>query len=78
METTYTVEVLNRHNSMLFSEENVAVGQRHVVSGVPRQAIYFTDLPYSTDQHLKYAFRHWMGGIDDFPQAWMDLRATLQ
>ena len=70
----YTVKLLNRNTSMLFPQENIPAGERHFVSGVPRHAIYFTDLPYSTDQHLTYAFRHWIGGMDDlYPQAWMDL-----
>ena len=69
----YTVKLLNRNTSMLFPQENIPAGERHFVSGVPRHAIYFTDLPYSTDQHLTYAFRHWIGGMDDlYPQAWMD------
>ena len=81
METTYTVDLLNhRHHKntmLLFPEETIADGHRHVVSGVPRQAISFTDVPYSTDQHLPYAFRHWIGGLQHcFPIAWMDLRDT--
>ena len=35
--------------------------QMHVVTGVPRAAIRFTDRAYSTDQHLENAFRHEIG-----------------
>ena len=38
---------------------------------VPRTAILFVDTPYSTDMHLKGAFRHEIGIPDDiFPERW--------
>jgi len=43
----------------------------HFVSHIPRQAIRFVDKPYTTDQHLPNAFRHFIGIPDDiFPPSW--------
>ena len=72
----YTVELLNRSDeiAMQNTEENIPEGERHVVSGLPREAIHFADKRYSTDQHLQYAFRHEIGLAEGtFPEAWMDL-----
>jgi hypothetical protein len=41
------------------------------VKGVPRRAISFVDKPYTTDVHLKHAFRHEIGIPDEiFPERW--------
>jgi hypothetical protein len=40
---------------------------------VPRNAINFVDLPYTTDMHLKTVFRHELGIPEEtFPNAWRD------
>ena len=44
------------------------------VSEVPREAIKFFDLPYTTDLHLRRAFRHTIGLPDEMlPPAWRNL-----
>ena len=44
------------------------------IKDVPRHAIEFVSQPYSSDQHLKTAFRHSIGIPDDiFPSKWMNL-----
>jgi hypothetical protein len=62
----YTVRIRNRAPASV-------VPKMHVVSKVPRQAIRFYNQPYTTDTHLPYAFRHWIG-LDEgvFPEAWLD------
>jgi SET domain len=63
----YTVQIKNRHGSP-------SIPNRHLVSKVPRPAIRFTDRIYTTDQHLPYAFRHWIGLANEIlPNAWKDL-----
>ena len=48
------------------------------VSNVPRKAMKFFDLPYTTDIHLKGAFRHPIGIPDEMvPDSWKD-RPRLQ
>jgi hypothetical protein len=72
----YTVEMLNRqfHPKQRSEAEEIPLGERHIVMGVPREAIYFSNKPYTTDQHLQYAFRHEMGLPEGtFPPAWMDI-----
>jgi hypothetical protein len=59
---TYTVEV--------FDEEDGASQTR---SGVPREMITMVDAPYTTDWHMRSAFRHYIGLPDDmFPDAWLN------
>ena len=44
------------------------------VDDVPREAIYFMNKPYTSDQHIESAFRHTIHIPDDmFPTKWMDL-----
>ena len=44
------------------------------VDDVPREAIYFVNKPYTSDQHIESAFRHMIHIPDDmFPKNWMDL-----
>jgi hypothetical protein len=50
-------------------EDSVPVHRR----GVPRRAISFVDAPYTTDMHLKHAFRHDIQIPSAlFPPAWKD------
>ena len=72
----YTVEMLNPHSATIESMGRIPRGERHIVTEMPREAICFTDKPYSTDQYLATAFRHEIGlpeGV--FPTAWMDLKS---
>lgn len=49
------------------------VPKMHIVKGVPRPAIRFTDKIYTTDQHLPDAFRKFISIPDDiFPEQWRD------
>ncbi|GAX27200.1 hypothetical protein FisN_13Lh247 [Fistulifera solaris] len=67
----FTVRILNRFG--LSAKERVP--SVHIVTHVPRKAIRFSDKLYTTDQHLKNAFRHPIGLSDDlFPDQWKDLK----
>jgi hypothetical protein len=69
----YTVDIGNRQG--LSQSDQVPSNQQWLVHGVPREAIQFTDKPYSSDQFLKHAFRHEIGiPNDQFPTHWMDRR----
>jgi hypothetical protein len=69
----FTVQILNRPG--LPSTETIPKGHVHLVSHVPRNAIVFSDRPYTTDPHLHNAFRHPIGLPGDlFPEAWKDLK----
>lgn len=65
----YTVRVLN--NEETHHSAKVPDDMRLIVTNVPRDAIVFTDRMYTTDQHLKSAFRH-EAMIPDYlmPEAW--------
>ncbi|KAL7480674.1 hypothetical protein ACHAW6_007758 [Cyclotella cf. meneghiniana] len=68
----YTAIIQNRPG--LSEIERIPKGVKHIVSGIPREAIRFVDRPYSSDEHLEGAFRHNIGleetGI--FPKSWLD------
>ena len=71
----YTVQMLNRPGNMTPVEERIPKEEvkRHIVEQVPRPAIRFVDKPYTTDQHLPNAFRHYIGLPEGmFPDAWMN------
>ena len=71
----YAVRILsNPPGVSLPPDEIIPKGDLHIVTGVPRSAVRFTDKAGTTDQHLPHAFRHEIG-LDDnvFPKAWMDL-----
>lgn len=62
----YTVLIHNRpglapEERIPFTSETSKRTQMHIVTGVPRVAIRFSDRAYSTDQHLENAFRHEIG-----------------
>ena len=45
------------------------------VKGVPREAIEFVNKPYTSDEHMKSAFRHHIGIPHNiFPTEWMDIK----
>lgn len=77
MHDVYTVEILNREHgrtTALVDRDRIPTGERHFVTGMPREALYFSDVVSSTDQHLPSAFRHEIGlpsGL--YPSKWMDL-----
>jgi hypothetical protein len=61
----YNVEVTKDDGWWRYEEEI------HHRNGVPRDAIRFWDLPYTSDLHLGNAFRHEIGIPDSIlPQAW--------
>jgi hypothetical protein len=73
----YTVQMWNRAGNMTPFDERIPKEEetRHIVEQVPRAAIRFVDKPYTTDQHLPNAFRHWIGLVsssDLFPDAWIN------
>ena len=69
----YTAIIQNRPG--LPQTEQIPKGKKHIVSGIPREAIRFVDRPYTSDVHLEGAFRHNIGleGLDIFPDIWLDL-----
>jgi hypothetical protein len=59
--TTYTVEV--------FDEEDK---ESYLRSGAPREMITMVDAQYTTDWHIRGAFRHYIGLPDDMvPDSWL-------
>lgn len=49
-------------------------GRVYTLEDVPRKAIQFFDLPYTTDLHLQKAFRHWIGLPEELLQdAWRNV-----
>lgn len=72
-DSMYTVGILNRFG--LIQEERLPEGQRHIVTGVPRNAIIFSNKIYTTDQHMSSAFRHEIHLEETvFPLQWQDKR----
>ena len=69
-ELLYTVRMFNRPG--LTPSARLPKGKPHIVTGVPRSSIEFSDKLYTTDQHLESAFRKEIG-LSIFPQQWMDL-----
>lgn len=69
----YTVQMWNRATTPPDQRIPQHNNRRpHIVEQVPRAAIRFVDKPYTTDQHLPNAFRHWIGLQSSlFPDAWM-------
>lgn len=65
----YTVHILNYDH--MHDDQKVPDYEYLVLTHVPRDAIAFTDFIYTTDMHLKNAFRHEMIMDDSvFPKAW--------
>ena len=59
----------------LLEVKRIPRGVKHIVSGIPREAFRFVDRPYSSDEHIEGAFRHFIG-LDEtgiFPKSWLDL-----
>lgn len=55
-------------------EEIIPKGEMHIVDSIPRHAIRFVDKIYSTDVHLKDAFRHEIQIPDDMiHDSWLNL-----
>ena len=75
-EDLYTVRVFNTQNGAGHSEQ-IPTNREHYVKEVPRRAILFVDLPYTSSQHNESAFRHEIGfpdaSDDMWPEAWKDL-----
>jgi len=67
----YIVQVANRH--ALDEVERIPKGHIHFASDAPRHAIKFSDKIYTSDQHLRNAFRKEIGLGGLFPQQWIDL-----
>ncbi|KAL7534777.1 hypothetical protein ACHAXR_006074 [Thalassiosira sp. AJA248-18] len=68
----YTTIIQNRPG--LPPNERVPKGEKHIVSGIPREAFRFVDRPYTSDVHLDGAFRQNIGLEETkiFPEAWLD------
>lgn len=65
----YTVHIMNRPT--LDAAQRIPRGHRHFVN-VPRNAILFSEKTYTSDQHLRNAFRKEIGLGDAFPVQWID------
>jgi len=76
-EDRYTVRVFNSENGAGHSVM-LPADREHYVKNVPRRAILFVDLPYTSSQQKYGAFRHEIGfpdGDDDlWPESWKDLQ----
>jgi hypothetical protein len=72
-DSVYTVELMfNRHK--LKYDPKIPMKDRYIDKKVPRRAIRFIDLPYSSDEHLPGVFRHPIAMPDDlFPKQWKKL-----
>jgi hypothetical protein len=73
-EVYYTVvlHIANNDNIITTNHEG-----NHIMENVPRLAIRFVDVPYSTDMFFSNAFRHSISIPDDiFPLAWRNLRVS--
>lgn len=72
-DNAYTVQILNydhQHRDQLIPDTYMLI-----VKNMPRDALTFTDFAYTTDLHLRGAFRHEMMLPDFlFPEAWRNLR----
>ena len=75
-ETLYTVRVFNCRNGSPHVDQ-IPTNIEHYVKDVPRRAILFIDLPYTSSQQNERAFRHeigFPGGDGDlWPQIWKDI-----
>lgn len=68
---SYTVKILNRFGLAL--NERVPQGERHIVTGMPRDSIRFSNKIHTTDQHMTHSFRHEIHLQNDiFPLHWQD------
>ena len=68
-EYLYEVELLVQKKS-----EDMVINERHEITDVPRKAIEFANIHYTSDVFLKNSFRHEMKLPDElFPKAWMNL-----
>jgi hypothetical protein len=69
----YTVQILiddHQHRDQLIPDAYILI-----VKNMPRDALTFTDFAYTTDLHLRGAFRHEMMLPDSLlPEAWRNLR----
>jgi hypothetical protein len=67
-ELVYNVEVVKEKKDRW---DSFYGEQIYVRNGVPRDAIRFWDLPYTSDLQLRNAFRHEIGIPDSIlPEAW--------
>jgi hypothetical protein len=68
----YTVQMLN--SEQMHDDQKVDNSETLIIEDLPREAIAFGDFMYTSDMHLRNAFRHEMR-MDDalFPQKWRDL-----
>ena len=61
--------------SLESAEDDPHHTQISLLFDVPRRGIKFIDLPYQSDQHLDFAFRHEITMPDDvWPLPWMDIK----
>ena len=71
-ETYYTVKILIKKVSKSKKLSNIIKPQ---ITHMPRTAIQITDKMYTTDIHLKNAFRHPIGIPDEiFPSKWINIK----
>jgi len=71
----YYVQMFNRKSLVQSKDaETIPDSEVHLVSNVPRTAIRLADRTYSSDQHMRGAFRHEIAFPDSiFPMKWQDL-----
>jgi len=74
----YTVEIYNRERwrGEFDVFESISVIPEGILFNVPREAMFFRDIPYTRDHHAPWSFRHDMRIPDEiFPDIWKNLKA---
>mmetsp|Transcript_8838 Transcript_8838/g.21598 ORF Transcript_8838/g.21598 Transcript_8838/m.21598 type:complete len:581 (-) Transcript_8838:148-1890(-) len=67
--SVYAARMVNRPG--LNDDEVIPRNELHIVTHIPRAAIRFSDKTGTTDQHLKFAFRHEIGLLENLiPSVW--------
>lgn len=73
---TRRCEILKRHGSTYTAriEWTNDDGETKTVHSIPQNAIAFVDMPYTADNYLRKAFRHYLQLPDEMvPKSWRDL-----
>lgn len=69
-----TLSDIIESNTFVPSEVVIPDGEKHIMTGIPRDAIEIRDKMYTKDEYMPNSFRHEMMMPDDiFPDAWMNL-----
>jgi SET domain len=71
----YTVEVFERPDGLHYDASMDVVKMK--LQDVPRQALFFQDVPYGRSHHQSWSFRHDMRMPNDlFPEIWRNMKSS--